>query len=122
MRALPDTQQSADLDSEARNLISKILHNCGRKRAEVAREMGISITLLDAYCSTSMRCADKNRKGEKANVRRVKFPAALIPAFSRATGSDALQVFVLSKRQRRLLELGELADRLVSKARRRKQP
>ena len=122
----PERHPLKDRDAEFRDLTSKTLQECrkkrGKERAKVAEEVGISLALLNAYCSNALNVQDKNTTGMVSKTRRARFPAALIPAFSKATGSDALQLFVLDDHQRFLLELGEEAFRLISKAARRKQP
>lgn len=83
--------------------------------------MRISLAKLNSWCSTAIEIIGNNRKGERIEARRPRFPAAQLLLFCQATGNDELRLFFLSERQRHLLELGEQAERLVLTASRKRK-
>jgi hypothetical protein len=86
---------------------------CRKSREEIAEELSartgqrVTVAMLNDYSAESKKPA--------------RFPACFLQAFSEIVGSDALQLFVLSDRQRHLLELGEQAERLVLTASRKRK-
>lgn len=82
-----------------RHLVSAALDRSGMSRAEVAVELtnqvGERVTeaMLNDWSSQSKR--------------RLRFPAAFVPAFCQVTGTDELARFLLTPRLRRLLALAE---------------
>jgi len=119
-KAAYTNQDLDDADVALRQLISGILRRCGKKRPEVAKRMGVSLARLNSWCSTAVEIREKDYGQSKVEARRPRFPAALIPLFCEAAGSDELRLFFLSDRQRHLLKLGEDAERHAEKLERQR--
>lgn len=104
----------AEPAKEVRTLVNTALDRSGLSRAEVADELtkqvGERVTeaMLNDWSSQSKR--------------RLRFPAAFIPALCQITGTDELARFLLIPRLRRLLSLGEAeVDKLLWERRKRKK-
>jgi|SRR6266850_2486822 len=106
----PDSiQEQASIEqTDVPSIIAEVLRRC-RKRApreKIAKALGISIYLLNAYACPSVRCREKD-SGQIVLRRKAAFPARLIESFCQITQDDALQRYVLGERLRLLLEIGE---------------
>lgn len=82
--------------------------------------MGVSLARLNSWCSTATEIRQKDYGQSTVEARRPRFPAALIPFFCEAVGSDEFRLFFLSERQRRLLKLGEEAEQHAEKLKRQR--
>ena len=77
---------------------------------ELAKRVGETVTceMLNGWTSQSKK--------------RLRFPAAFVPAFCEITGDDQVQRFLIGSRLGRLLSLGEVElEELVCERRRRKK-
>lgn len=111
-----------EVDTKLRERVSEILRSCAKRRPrpEIAKRMGVSLALLNAWCSTAPARRDK-KSGGTVYGRKARLAAALVPLFCDATGDDDLRMFFLSAHQKHLLKLGEQAEQLVSAASRKKK-
>ncbi len=97
-------------DSELRKLLSRLIKPSGKKRCQIADEIGrlcglhISERMLNDWTSECHRSA--------------RFPAFLIEPFCQVIGNDELQRRLVSERLRELIELGEKAERLLKRSKR----
>lgn len=88
-------------ERNVRAILSAAIKASGKKRDAIAAEMseGLGRDVTGSMIRDFTRGASKNRN--------VRFPAAWVPAFCNATGSDALLRFLLSPEMTAALELGE---------------
>jgi len=107
-----------DMDARVCRKVSEVLKACKPKREEIAKHLGISQALLNAYASYSY----SNRKdeckpnGQTLRVRKAKFPLFRLKLFREITGDDSLvREFALTEREKWLLEVGELFEQLLAK-------
>ncbi|SRR6266487_2526714 len=94
--------------TEVPSIIADVLRRCRKRisRERIAKSLGISIYLLNAYACPSVRCREKG-SGQIVLRRKPAFPARLVESFCQVTQDDALQRHVLGERLRLLLEVGE---------------
>ena len=97
-----------------RRLVKAAIDRCGKDRGEIAVELAqqvretVTSEMLNGWTSDTKR--------------RLRFPAAFVPAFCEITGDDQLQRFLIGSRLGRLLSLGEAElEKLVCERRRRKK-
>lgn len=97
-----------------RRLVDAAIGCSGMSRVEIADELakqvGETVTseMLNGWTSQAKK--------------RLRFPAAFVPAFCEITGDDQLQRFVMGPRLRRLLSLGEAeVEKLLCERRKRKK-
>jgi hypothetical protein len=106
---MPDQQPS---DAALRKLITDIIRRCPKKREQIAEELSarlgqhITVHMLNAFTSDSNKWS--------------RFPAAWLQAFSEVSGDDRLERYVISKRNRDVLEFGEVAITVINDAARKK--
>jgi hypothetical protein len=110
---LPDKAISQHTDdAEMRQLITDMIKRCPKKRDQIAAEMSallrhrITVHMLNAFTSDSRKWS--------------RFPAAWLQAFSEVVSDDRLERYVISKRNRDVLEFGEAAITVISEAAREK--
>lgn len=95
-------------DAALRKLISDIIRKCPKKRQQIAEELSarlnlrITVHILNSYTSESNKSS--------------RFPASWLEAFSEIVGDDRLERYVLSKRNREVLEFGEIAENVLNDA------
>jgi hypothetical protein len=101
-----------DADTDLRKLITEIIRQCPKKREQIAEEMSsltgqrITVHMLNALTSESNRWS--------------RFPAIWLETFSTVVGTDRLERYVISKRNRDVLEFGEAAITVINEAARKK--
>ncbi len=87
-------------DLRLRQLLSRIMADCGKDRPQIARELSqrvdrnVTVDTLNDYTRTTKTAS--------------RFPAAYIKAFCEVTGDDSLQRFFLGRKLLKLIEIGEL--------------
>lgn len=95
-------------DSALRQLITEIIRHCPKKREQIAEELSlrvgqrITVHMLNAFTSDSNKWS--------------RFPAVWLEAFSEIVGDDRLERYVISKRNRDVLEFGEIAITVLGDA------
>src|SRR5882672_4296880 len=103
---------ATDTDTELRKLVTEIIRQCPKKRDQIAEEMSsltgqrITVHMLNALTSESNRWS--------------RFPAIWLETFSAVVGTDRLERYVISKRNRDVLEFGEAAITVINEAAREK--
>lgn len=89
---------ASDIDSAIRCLLAESIRRCPKSREQIAEQMsaltgqGITKVMLNDYVARS---------------KSARFPAVFVMAFCAVVGDDRLQRFLLDRRLRNLLELGE---------------
>ncbi|MBZ5531821.1 MAG: hypothetical protein LAO20_10345 [Acidobacteriia bacterium] len=97
---------SPDQDTALRLLVTEIIKRCPKKREQIAEELSsrlgqhITVHILNSYTSAVNRSS--------------RFPAAWLEAFSEIVGDDRLEKYVISKRNRDVLEFGEAAANVLT--------
>jgi hypothetical protein len=96
-----DTRLQGNEDAQLRTMLTLIFKRSGKSRAQIADDLSIrtgrkiSIRQLDNWTSTA-----------RQDTRR--FPAALIEPLCELLADDSLQRYVMGKRLRQLVRLGEI--------------
>lgn len=110
---MPDIAVSQNTDDASmRQLMTDIIRRCPKKREQIAEELSclvrhrITVNMLNAFTSDSNKWS--------------RFPAVWLKAFSEVVGDDRLERYVISKRNRDVLEFGEAAITVISEAAREK--
>lgn len=106
------TQQEIDAEeSEIRRLVRQAVRDACRgganDRMQLARQIGVSEPLLNAYVSAGIELREK-KNGERFKARKVSLPIRLLRRFWRATGSEKLHRFLLPEHLLLALEFGEI--------------
>lgn len=98
-------------DSALRKLVTEMIRGCPKKREQIAEELSqrlgqhITVHILNSYTSESNKSS--------------RFPALWLEAFSEIVGDDRLERYVLSQRNREVLEFGEVAQKVLTSAARK---
>ena len=93
-------------DAAIRTLITQIIRKSPKKREQIAEELSarlgqhITVHILNSYTSESNKSS--------------RFPAVWLEAFSEIMGDDRLERYVLSRRNREVLEFGEIAVNVLT--------
>jgi hypothetical protein len=107
-KILTATEYQPPDDVALRKLIADIIRKSPKKRQQIAEELSIrvgrriTVHMLNTYTSDSHKTSH--------------FPAAWLPAFSEIMGDDRLERYVLSNRNREVLEFGEIAVNVLNEA------
>lgn len=95
-------------DQALRRVLNESIRRSGLSRDQVADRMSsilgqqITPSIVNGWCAPNRQVS--------------RMPAALIPAFAQATGSDLIIRFVMGRSLADLLKLGELVSRVVPSA------
>lgn len=89
-------------DSSLRELLSDAMSACGKDRDQIASELSQKVGRTEKPLTASI-LNDYTARTKTA----ARFPAAYVRAFCEVTGSDALQMSLMSQRQKDLIKIGE---------------
>jgi hypothetical protein len=98
-------------DGQLRRLITRVIHNCPKKRVVLAEEM----SKLLGFTVTVHMLNDFTCQGKKQS----RFPAAFIAAFCEATSDDSLHRFAAGERLSKMIRIGEDVAEMLAEGKRR---